>query len=214
MNLLTAYQQLKKLEPTFFTKDAAMVLGVNNQYAAIILSRLEKQKTIVHLARGRWAYSDLVDPLILPSILAFPMKAYVSLYSALYYRGMIDQIPSTVFAISNGKTKMFETPLATISIHSINSFLFTGYELIGKSCILMATPEKALFDTLYLMPAKSNLFKRLTELEIPDNFDFSLFKQWLKRISNKSRRMMIEKNLEIIREAMPSSVPAAGKASR
>lgn len=198
MNLLNAYQQLKKLEPTFSTKDAAAILNVSNKYAAIILSRLEKQNTVVHLARGRWAYSDSVDPLILPSILAFPMKAYVSLYSALYYRGIIDQIPSTVFAITNGKTKTIETPLAKISMHSINPALFTGYEMIGKSCILMATAEKALFDTLYLMPAKSNLFKRLTELDIPEDFNFALFKPWLKQVKNKSRRVMIENALNEI----------------
>lgn len=202
MNLLSAYRQLKQLEPTFFTKDAAMVLNVSDKYAAVILSRLEKQNTIVHLSRGRWAYSNGVDPLILPSILTFPMKAYVSLYSALYYRGMIDQIPSTVFAVSNGKTKMFETPIAPISIHSINPFLFTGYEMIGKSCVLMATPEKALFDTLYLMPAKSNLFKRLTELELPVDFNFSLFKVWIKQIKNKSRRVMVERNLKEIQEKL------------
>lgn len=198
MNLIHAYQKLKQLEPTFFTKDTTAVLNVSNKNAAIILSRLAKKNTIVHLARGRWAYSDTVDPLILPSILAFPMKAYVSLYSALYYRGMIDQIPDTVFAITNGKTNIFETPIAKISLHSINSFLFTGYEMIGKSCIFMATAEKALFDTLYLMPAKSNLFKKLTELEIPDNFNFALLQKWIKRVKNKSRRIMIEKMLEEI----------------
>ena len=198
MNLLCAYQKLKILEPTFFTKDAAMALRVSNKYAAMILLRLEKQNTIIHLARGRWAYSDSTDPLILPSILAFPMKAYVSLYSALYYRGLIDQIPSTIFAITNGKTKTFNTPLAKISLHSINSYLFSDYEMIGKSNILMATAEKALFDTLYLMPAKSNIFKRLTELEIPDNFHFSLFKKWVKKINNKSRRVMVEQALEKI----------------
>lgn len=110
---------------------------------------------------------------------------------------MIDQIPSTVFAITNEKTKLFDTPIATVSMHSINSFLFTGYEMIGKSCILMATAEKALFDTLYLMPAKSNLFKRLTEIEFPDHFNQALFKPWLKRVNNKSRRVMIEKMLAL-----------------
>lgn len=195
MNLLNAYQKLKKLEPTFFTKDAAFILNVSNQYAAMILTRLAKQNTLVHLARGRWAYSESVDPLLLPSILSFPMKAYVSLYSALYYRGMIDQIPNTIFAISNGKTKIFNTPLAKISLHSINGFLFTGYEIIGKSGIFMATAEKALFDTLYLMPAKSHLFNSLTELTIPDDFNFSLFKKWLKQVKNKSRKTIIEKKL-------------------
>src|SRR3990167_7361623 len=137
MNLLSAYQQLKKLEPTFSTKDAAAILNVSNKYAAIILSRLEKQNTVVHLARGCWAYSDSVDPLILPSILAFPMKAYVSLYSALYYRGIIDQIPSTVFAITNGKTKCFHTPLSTVSLHSIHATLFSDYDVIGNNGLLM-----------------------------------------------------------------------------
>ena len=127
MNLLEAYQKLKILSPTFVTKEAAMVLDVSHAYASAILSRLAKHKTVVSIARARWAYSDSVDPLLLPNILSFPMKAYVSLYSALYYRGLIDQIPSTVFAITNGKTKLFETPLGKISLHSINGFLFTGY---------------------------------------------------------------------------------------
>lgn len=117
----------------------------------------------------------------------------------MYYRGIIDQIPSTVFAITNGKTKLFYTPIATISLHSINSILFSDYEIIGKNNILMATAEKALFDILYLMPAKSNLFKKLTELDIPDNFDFSVFKKWIKKINNSSRRVMIEQQLKTIR---------------
>ena len=192
MNLLAAYQQLKTLAPLFFTKDAAMVLNVDAHYASLILSRLAKQHTIVSLTRGRWAYSDAVDPLLLPSFLAYPMKSYVSLYSALYYRGIIDQIPSTVFAITNGKTKCFHTPLSTVSLHSIHATLFSDYDVIGNNGLLMATAEKALFDTLYLMPAKSNIFKRLTELDLPNNFAFSHFKKWIKKIDNKSRRMMIE----------------------
>lgn len=198
MNLLEAYQKLKILSPLFVTKEAAMVLGVSHAYTSMILSRLAKQKTVIPLTRARWAYSDSVDPLLLPNILAHPMKAYISLYSALYYRGLIDQIPSTVFAITNGKTKLFETPLGTISLHSINGFLFTDYEMIGKEGLFMATAEKALFDTLYLAPAKSHIFTRLTELDIPEHFCFSSFSPWLKKIKNKSRRAMVEKALKLI----------------
>ncbi|OGT31202.1 MAG: hypothetical protein A3E87_04795 [Gammaproteobacteria bacterium RIFCSPHIGHO2_12_FULL_35_23] len=199
MNLLTAYQKLKVLAPTFLTKEAAGILNVSANHAAVILSRLAKQNTVVHLARGRWVYSDSVDLLLLPSILVHPMMAYVSLYSALYYHGMIEQIPHTIFAISNGKTKVFETPLGKVSIHSINPVLFTGYEIYGKNSVLMAIPEKALFDTLYLMPAKSNLFKRLTEMELPEGFRFELFDAWLKQVKNNSRCKIIEKNLQKIR---------------
>lgn len=196
MNLLAAYQKLKILEPTFLTKEAAAVWGVSVNHATIILSRLSAQNTVVHLARSRWAYSSSMDPLLLPNILAQPMMAYISLYSALYYHGMIDQIPNTVFAVTNGKTRTFQTPLAKVSLHSIKGVLFTGYEVQGKNGLLMATPEKALFDTLYLTPAKSNLFSRLTEIEIPEKFQFSLCKKWIKHVNNKSRRVLIEEALK------------------
>lgn len=195
MNLLMAYQKLKVLEPAFLTKEASSVLGITANHTAVILSRLAKQNTIVRLARGRWAYSQTIDPLLLPNLLVQPMMAYVSLYSALYYHGMIDQVSNTIFAMTNGKTKVFKTSLGKISIHSINSFLFTGYKSYGKNSLLMATPEKALFDTLYLMPAKSNLFKRLTEIDLPESFQLSLFKPWLRRVKNKSRRLLIEKRI-------------------
>lgn len=112
---------------------------------------------------------------------------------------MIEQVPHTVFAISNGKTKIFNTPLGKVSIHSINPVLFTGYEAFGKYAILMAIPEKALFDTLYLMPAKSNLFKRLTELELPKDFQFDLAETWLQLVRNHSRQQLIKNFLDKIK---------------
>lgn len=199
MNLLLAYQKLNVLAPTFLTKEAAAVLGVSPNYAAVILSRLAEQNTVVRLARGCWAYSDSVDPLLLPNVLVHPMMAYISLYSALYYHGMIEQIPDTVFAISNGKTKVFETPLAKVSIHSINPTLFTGYEIYGKHGLAIATPEKTLFDALYLMPAKSNVFKRLTEVELPEGFRFELFDQWLGSVKNIPRKKLISKGIVAIK---------------
>lgn len=196
MNLLNAYQQLKKLGPTFLTKEAATLLSVSANYAAIILMRLANEHAIVHLARGRWAYDNSVDPLLLPNVLSYPMMSYISLYSALYYHGMIDQIPSVVFAISNGKTKIFHTPLGTVSLHKIKSELFTGYETYGNHSLLMATPEKALFDTLYLFPTKSHGFKSLTELDISHDFNPAAFEPWFNLINNKGRRALIESKLK------------------
>lgn len=195
MNLLTAYQQLKTLAPTFFTRDAAQLLGISDNHAAVILSRLAKQNTIVKLMRGCWAYSNSVDPLLLCDILNYPMLSYISLYTALYYHGMIEQIPDMIYVITIGKSKTVQTSLATFSMHHITGFLFDGYQVYGKSNVLMAIPEKALFDVLYLMPAKSHLFSRLTELEIPAHFRLSYFKKWLRYIENDGRKTMIKKQL-------------------
>ncbi len=82
--------------------------------------------------RRRDAFQSGKGYLLLVSVLAHPMMAYISLYSALYYHGMIDQIPSTIFAISNGKTKIFETPLVKISIHSIDTY-FPPVCRVGKA---------------------------------------------------------------------------------
>lgn len=198
MNLLEAYQALKILGPTFLTIDAAAILNLPRAHVSVTLARLAKANTLIHLARGRWAYSDSVDPLLLPNILSYPMMAYVSLYSALYYHGLISQIPSVVFAVSNGKTKIFQTSLAKVSLHSIQGPLFTGYEAHGKHMLLMATPEKALFDTLYFAPARSHFFKALTELELPDGFKRSAFDSWLALVNNKGRRVLISQALDVL----------------
>ncbi len=198
MNLLTAYQELQPLAPVFSSKDAASLLSITSNQAAKLLSQLEKHNTIVRLVRGRWAYSREIDPLTLPSILSYPMMSYVSLYTALYYHGVIEQIPTTVYAVSIGKTKVFNTPIAPVSIHHISSALFNGYDSYGKDSILLACPEKALFDCLYLIPVKSRLFKKFTELEIPQAFDHKLFKPWLDAIRHSGRRALIEQRLEEI----------------
>lgn len=198
MNLLVAYKRLQRLAPLFKTEEVAMELGVTKNNAAAILSRLAKHDMIIQLARGRWAYSESVDPLLIPSFLVEPMIAYASLYTALYYHDMIEQIPSTVYAIALCKTKQFNTLLGCFSIHSILPDLFTGYQLYGNNDVLMATPEKALFDTFYLTPAKSSLFKRLTEIELPQGFRFDVMEQWLQLVKNKSRRRMIDDKISLV----------------
>ena len=200
MNLLSAHQALKALAPAFSTKEASDLFGISVNHAATLLARLEKQKTIVRLTRGRWAYSSEVDILLLPSILTYPALSYVSLYTALYYHGLIEQIPSQVFAISTGKTKLFHTPLSTVSIHHMQSTLFAGYELHGKDSVLMASPEKALFDTLYLASTKARGFSHLTELEIPRTFQWVLLDAWVNDINNKGHRSSVVARLNRIND--------------
>lgn len=66
-----------------------------------------------------------------------------------------------------------------------------GYESYGKNNVLMATPEKALFDTCYLSPAKSRRFGSLTELELPVHFDPQQFEKWLPLIKHPGRRSLV-----------------------
>jgi len=199
MNLLEAYQHLATLAPSFTTKEAGEVLHITPNHASSVLSHLEKKNSITRLKRGLWAYSDTLDPLLLPSILTQPMMAYVSLYTALYYHGLIDQIPSVIFSVTNAKTKRYTTPLGTVSMHSISPHLFTGFELYGEDDIMMATPEKALFDMCYFIPMKSHQFKRLTEVTIPDTFDWALIDTWVELIEHPGRKQLTKSHLATLK---------------
>lgn len=87
-----------------------------------------------------------MEPLALPEYLTNPFPSYVSLQSALYYHGMISQIPTIVFAVSISRTKKYETPLGVVSVHHVNPSFFFGFKSMGSRIAKMATPEKALID--------------------------------------------------------------------
>ena len=171
MKLLDAHLQLSSLKQSFLnTSDAAACLKISPAHASKILGRLAQTGLWIPLARNRWAQAEQTDPLLIPEFLTAPFPTYISLQTALYYHGMISQIPSVIYAVSLARTHTYTTPLGTISIHHISPDFFFGFDSFGKSQIKMATPEKALLDIFYLSPTYTSLFKALPELEIPPKF--------------------------------------------
>ncbi len=116
--------------------------------------------------------------------------------SALYFHGMISQIPEITYSVSPARTRIFETPLGTFSIHHVAPSFFFGYEAVGKFGIKMAAPEKALLDFLYMSPAKSKLFCSLPELELPRKFSVGRMRRMIKRIGSAGRRTLVEKQFQ------------------
>ena len=106
---------------------------------------------------------------------------------------MISQIPAITYAVSIGRTKKYETPLGTVSIHHIHPSFFFGFEVIGKGFSKIAIPEKAIIDFLYLSPARSRLFKALPELEIPKSFSTSKAHNIINRIKSTRRKNLVKR---------------------
>jgi len=199
MQLSKVFAKIKKLkQPVFQTRDIVALLDQSTTTTSKALARLAVDKHLLRLNKGLWAIAEHIEPFMLPSYLMAPFACYISLQSALYYHGMIEQIPEIIYAVSCGRTKKFNTPIATVSVHHIPAPLFFSYKTIGKHAITIATPEKALFDFLYLKPTKTRLFTKLPELTIPNNFNRKLFLQWLTKIKSPSRRVMIKNNFEIL----------------
>lgn len=178
------------------TMDAAMLLGMTSSHASRVLERLAEAGQVARLKRGVWAFPDRIDTLQLPAFLTDPLSSYISLQSAMFFHGMISQIPNVVYAVSPARTRRWDTPLATVSIHHVAPVFFFGFETVNHGTVKMATPEKALLDCLYLSPAKSRLFAHLPELQLEGIFDRRAAERLLVNVDSESIRHTLRIRLD------------------
>lgn len=199
MKLIDVHSRLRGLkQPVFQTSDAVACLGMKKAYVSRILARLAESDHIVRLKRGVWAFPQGLNPLSLPEYLTGPFPSYVSLQSAMYYHGIVSQVPTVIYAVSLARTRRFETPLGTVSIHHIDPPFFFGFECTEREGIRMATAEKALLDFLYLSPARSGLFRALPELELPRRFSVRVAREIIRRIRSLRRRTAVSARFDEI----------------
>ncbi|OGT36936.1 MAG: hypothetical protein A3F11_09165 [Gammaproteobacteria bacterium RIFCSPHIGHO2_12_FULL_37_14] len=194
MKLIDVYTKLKELNsPIIQTNDAAAFLGICVNHANKLLSRISKTNQIIHIKHGAWVFPD-TDPLILPNFLTSPFPSYVSLQTALYFHNMISQIPNIIYAVSVGRTKVYKTSIATVSIHHIHPSFYFGYVEKGVDGLLkIASPEKALLDIFYLSQTKTRLFKTLPEVELPKNFKISVTNRMIAKITSVRKRTLVKR---------------------
>ena len=203
MTLVNALATLVEMDvPAFETGDAAARLGLANAHASTLLARLASARQVVRLRRGLWAFPNRVDPLTLPGRLTAPLPSYISLQSALYHHGMISQVPAVTYAVSLARTRRYRTPLGVVSIHHVSPGFFFGFAEAGRQGALIASPEKALVDFLYLAPARSMIFRALPEVELPRGFSVSRARTMTERIEFPRRRTMVARALERVLEAV------------
>lgn len=200
MNQVEALRRLQTLgTPVVESRDAAALLHASASGATTILRRLAQKKMITHLSRGRWLVNESIDPLALPELISAPYPAYVSLQSALFHHGLIEQIPAVIYAVTPARPRRVRTPVATISFHRMPPELIKGFELLPRSDAKVATPEKALFDLLYLAPGRSRLFSSLPELTIPGHFQWPRLKEYTSLVKSAGRRAYIGERIRVLR---------------
>jgi predicted transcriptional regulator of viral defense system len=198
MSLLEMQTKLKTLGvPVIQTSDASACLKITRQHASQVLGRLAKVNVVFPLARGLFAFTDNADPLTFPEYLTAPCPAYISLQTALYYHGVLSQIPDVIYAVSIARTRQYKNKLGVISIHHMEPEFFFGFEVIGENQIKMACVEKALLDILYLSSARSHLFQSLPEVELPKNFDIVRAYDMIKKIPSLRLKTLVTRRLEV-----------------
>jgi predicted transcriptional regulator of viral defense system len=144
-------------EPVFET--ALLLAGnANPDSVRLQLTRWTKNGRLYQLRRGLYALAppyQRVKPH--PFLIANRLQraSYVSNSSALAFYGLIPETVYTTTSVTAGRAARWETPLGSFEFRHVKPAFLRGYrmaELGGGQQALLASPEKALLDLVYLHP--------------------------------------------------------------
>ena len=140
---------------------------------------------IVSLRQGWYAFADYLQQPDYARYFAGKICApsYISLHTALSFYGIIPEAVVEITSVTTQKTCRFENAFGQFSYQTIRPRLFWGFEpktmRDGKQ-YMMATPEKAIIDLLYLYPQYATL-DEMRELRFDED--------WMREELNKERLM-------------------------
>jgi predicted transcriptional regulator of viral defense system len=198
-----AYAELRELGgPVVRTREAAALWGTDEGNARRRLQSLVRAGLAIALRRGLWALDPDLDPFAMAPYLTAPLPAYVSTFSALAAHAMIEQIPGRVSVVSLGRARRIETALGDFEVHHLAPGLFGGYVARDRGGSV-ASPEKALFDLVYLRAAAGGR-AFLPELSLPEGFERAVLGSWVARIESARLKTIVARRL---RQLLPPSPP-------
>lgn len=158
-------------------------------------TRWTKKGLIIRLRQSWFAFPDTLSMPDFSRYIANKIysPSYISLHSALSYYGMIPESITDITSVTTRKTASFENKFGHYSYRNVKTSLFFGYTLKtlpdGRA-YLLATPEKALLDLLYLLPIYNTEEDmqdlRLDETFIEDDLSKEKFSEYLKIFDSKT----------------------------
>ena len=184
--------------PVFSLQDVQKIVPNFNR---IQLDRWQKKGYIKRIKKEYYYFTDkeidqnflfyLSNKIYSPS--------YISLEKAFQYYEFIPEEIFQITSVSSKKTTKFTTSVGNFSYRHIKPSIFFGYRMIDyeKQKILLAEPEKAVLDYLYLnssLKAADDFHEmRLNKQEFLEKIDFEKLQRFMKAFENKSlsRRVKI-----------------------
>ena len=136
------------------------------------ITKLLTSGELISLKRGFYVLADHYKvPLVkkaVANLLYGP--SYISTDYALSYYGLIPERAINITSVTTSRRKIYQTPIGLFIYQQLKSEYYAlGYEIRQEDGVtfLLATPEKALCDKLYLLPAQKGL-KELKKLLYED----------------------------------------------
>lgn len=148
--------------------------GGDPRSLSVQLSRWVRQDKLVPLRRGVYLLPEALRRTRAPleyiaNLLVVP--SYVSLERALAFHGLIPEAVPVVQSVTRARPAVFENPAGTFQYRHVKQDWFFGYREteLGSGTALIAVPEKALLDLVYLsrgaFPPERIAELRLQELD-------------------------------------------------
>lgn len=152
---------------SIFTLQDLKIAGID--VSSVQLSQWSKNNYLIKIKNGVYVFSERKDQLSMESISHLLFEpSYISLERALSKHGLTPEIVYNCTAITTRKTISIENDFGIFIYRSIRKDLFFGYDKISENdnIYLLAEPEKALLDYLYLNSSKINNKDDVLELRL------------------------------------------------
>ncbi|MFH0886785.1 MAG: hypothetical protein V1843_01325 [bacterium] len=153
------YQELRKKikSPVFTSQDIRLLRGPAGGGAGRVfayqLSLWQKQGYIIKLKNGVYAYADMLPEIMAEEISpALYGPSYISTEKALSFYGLIPEMVYAITSVTPRTTRRIKNKAGFFIYRQIKPKLYFGYKAKkgDRLSYLMAEPEKALLDLIYL----------------------------------------------------------------
>ncbi len=164
------------------------------------LSRWAANGMLVRLRQDWYAFPDMINVNNFARYIAERIyrPSYISLHTALSYYGIIPEAVVAITSVSTHKTTKFENQFAQYTYQKIKPQLFFGYEpksIAGdfntdRRSFMLAHPEKAILDLLYLYPEykteEDMLELRFDDYFMQEDLDIKRLEKYQEKFANKA----------------------------
>ncbi len=178
------------------------------------LTRWTKKGLLVRLRQEWYAFPEMLRRPDFSRYVAcrFYRPSYISLHTALSIYGLIPEAVTGITSVSTLKTARFENGFGQFSYQSVKPELFFGFKPVSlpvnaavvnapEQVWMLAHPEKALLDLLYLYPFYDNEgdleLLRLDEDFMTGELDIDRLGEYQLKMGSKALDVRVRKLLNV-----------------
>jgi predicted transcriptional regulator of viral defense system len=195
---MTIYKKINKIYSTkqkfFTTKDLKDTLEIENRRTfEQTIKRLEEENILTKIERGKYLKTNSnYQKFEIAQFIYNP--SYISFETALSYHNLINQLPFEITCATpkRGVEKEFEEQI--YSYLHMQKELYIGFT--KEDGYLIALPEKAIFDQIYMSITGTKSENIIKEIE-KDSFDIDKVLEYIKPLSKKYKKAIKNKIYEI-----------------